>query len=344
MGANLINKFLYPAPNPPHYECDSFPNHIVWIPRSDKKGNIPCMMLRQPGATNMIIYAHGNGCDIGDMKMELDYFSQCLKAHICAFELRGYGFNKGTPSETAINSDIQDVYTYFTETNPEGKFPSQNILFWGRSIGSGPTTWMVSQLSEKKVECAGLILQSPFTSIKAAAGHIAGSMVGAFVGNRWNNESRIKKIRSPVLLIHGKKDTLIPHSHSEALLAACSSRNKRLELSETADHNHFDFGSDIIRPAASFINELCSNSFNWGDKVNAKCPTGLYRIPEFAKKMHIKARKESKIREVQNPGVCVFVAHVQKRFRTWYRRESRCYQWGCMEYGSGMGGAGSESG
>mmetsp|Transcript_27149 Transcript_27149/g.47992 ORF Transcript_27149/g.47992 Transcript_27149/m.47992 type:complete len:307 (+) Transcript_27149:139-1059(+) len=291
MGARLVNKFLYPAPNPPHYECDGFPNNLIWIPRTDRKANglsIPCLMMRTAGAKNLILYAHGNGCDIGDMKMELDYFAHTLRAHVCAFELRGYGFNQGTPSESNICSDIKDVYEYFTKTNPEGKFPHQNIIFWGRSIGSGPTTWLASELGEQKIDIAGLILQSPFTSIKAAAQHIAGSMVGAFLSNRWNNQSRIQKIRAPVLIIHGKQDTLIPHSHSEALLEACKSRNKRLHLSETADHNRFDFTNDIISPVTKFIEELCSNSFDWRERVSGKCPTELYRIPEFAKKMHVK--------------------------------------------------------
>mmetsp|Transcript_33343 Transcript_33343/g.64973 ORF Transcript_33343/g.64973 Transcript_33343/m.64973 type:complete len:464 (+) Transcript_33343:95-1486(+) len=304
MGARLVNKFLYPAPMPPHYECDSHPNHIIWIPHSNKKaaGAIPCLMIRCPGAKNLIIYAHGNGCDIGDMKMELDYFSHTLRAHVCAFELRGYGFNQGTPSEKNICDDIKDVYDYLTDKNPEGKFPHQNIILWGRSIGSGPTTWLASKLAEKKVDVAGLILQSPFTSIKAAAQHIVGNMLGAFLSNRWNNAARIKKIKGPVLIIHGKMDTLIPHSHSEVLMEACGSRNKRLHLSDTADHNRFDFTKDIILPVTKFVDDLCSNSFDWGERVNGKCPNDLYKIPEFAKKMHLKARADKKIREVENPG------------------------------------------
>eukprot|EP00471_Norrisiella_sphaerica_P001917 CAMPEP_0184479584 /NCGR_PEP_ID=MMETSP0113_2-20130426/1255_1 /TAXON_ID=91329 /ORGANISM="Norrisiella sphaerica, Strain BC52" /LENGTH=383 /DNA_ID=CAMNT_0026857703 /DNA_START=344 /DNA_END=1495 /DNA_ORIENTATION=+ len=249
-----------------------------------------------------MIYAHGNGCDIGDMKMELDYFSHTLRMHVCAFELRGYGFNPGSPCEKDICKDIMDVFQYFTQHNPEGKFPHQNIILWGRSIGSGPTTWLASKLAETKTDVAGLILQSPFTSIKAAAQHIAGSMVGVFLSNRWNNQLRIKAIKAPVLIIHGKMDTLIPHSHGEALHAACGSRNKRLHLSETADHNRFDFTHDIIQPVTSFMEELCSNSFNWGDRTNGKCPSELYKIPEYAKKMHLKARTEKKIREIENPG------------------------------------------
>eukprot|EP00954_Amorphochlora_amoebiformis_P027197 1383962-Amorphochlora_amoeboformis.AAC.1 len=48
MGARLVNKFLYPAPNPPHYECDSFPHHTIWVPRSDQKNDstIPCLLIR----------------------------------------------------------------------------------------------------------------------------------------------------------------------------------------------------------------------------------------------------------------------------------------------------------
>ncbi|GAB5365327.1 hypothetical protein AAMO2058_001048200 [Amorphochlora amoebiformis] len=323
MGARLVNKFLYPAPNPPHYECDSFPHHTIWVPRSDQKNDstIPCLLIRSNSAKNLILYAHGNGCDIGDMKMELEYYSHTLRAHVCAFELRGYGFNQGTPSEGSICSDIRDVYDYFTTQNPEGKFPFKNVILWGRSIGSGPTTWLASRLCEEKVEIAGLILQSPFTSIKAAAQHIAGNMVGALLSNRWNNQVRIKGIKAPVLIIHGKMDTLIPYSHAEVLHEACTSRNKRLVLSETADHNRFDFANDIVLPVSKFMQELCSNSFDWGDRVNAKCPSSLYKIPEFAKKMHVKARNDKKIREIENPGTEEFTGfgrrHAKENIESW---------------------------
>eukprot|EP00466_Bigelowiella_natans_P012519 jgi/Bigna1/68440/fgenesh1_pg.6_\ len=360
MGARLVNKFLYPAPNPPHYECDSFPNHIIWIPRKDEKGCIPSLMIRCPGAKNLIIYAHGNGCDIGDMKMELDYFSHTLQAHICAFELRGYGsasiaqlitwretirrpkiaflpgcdhrssnadrFNPGLPSEKDICSDIMDVYEYFTKKNPDGKFPTQNIMLWGRSIGSGPTTWLASTLAEQKTDIAGLILQSPFTSIKGAAQHIAGAVLvllpiftlfadlpritkkaALFFLLLFTATLQLDRVRVPIQQMErgvtdrcmckrntsGKKDTLIPHSHGEALHKACGSMNKRLHLSETADHNRFEFTGDIIKvlPVTQFVDELCSNSFDWGERVSAKCPSSLYKIPEYAKKMHAKARQ-----------------------------------------------------
>ena len=59
----------------------------------------------------------------------------------------------------------------------------------------------------------------------------------------------------PTLFLHGKKDRLIPHSHSSELMANCSGITY-LNLSDMMTHNSFRLYADLIGPLKKFI-EKC---------------------------------------------------------------------------------------
>ena len=82
----------------------------------------------------------------------------------------------------------------------------------GKSIGSGAAVFLASKFVPR-----ALILQSAYTSITKIAQDLFGRFIGWFMAAHFNNGEKIKSVRSPSLLIHGKKDDLIACKHSEAL-------------------------------------------------------------------------------------------------------------------------------
>jgi hypothetical protein len=84
--------------------------------------------------------------------------------------------------------------------------PEKDIILLGRSIGSGPATWLASVKNP-----GALILMSGFTSIKAVAKHLAGSFAGAFVKERFKNKRFMPCLKCPTLFIHGKRDNVVPY-------------------------------------------------------------------------------------------------------------------------------------
>ena len=84
----------------------------------------------------------------------------------------------------------------------------------GRSIGSGPACHYASTYA-----CAGLVLISPFTSIKEVVRNSFGSLLSTFIKDRFDNLSKISQVEAPTLLIHGKEDELVPPEHSENLFS-----------------------------------------------------------------------------------------------------------------------------
>jgi pimeloyl-ACP methyl ester carboxylesterase len=78
-------------------------------------------------------------------------------------------------------------------------------------MGSGPATYLAS-----KFKPGGLILMSPFTSIK----NVAFSKVGwlsCLVANQFDNLSRISAVDCPTFILHGQKDSLIPIEQAQQL-------------------------------------------------------------------------------------------------------------------------------
>jgi len=132
-----------------------------------------------------------------------------------------YGIYKDRElSEEAIRTDACHVYDFITQTIGIGH---QQIIVFGRSMGSGSAC----ALAERK-PIAGLILFSSYMSVKQAAKSLVGGFLSTFVKERFKNIDAIRKVSCPVLFVHGKKDKVIPYTHSVALYQKCSSSYKRI--------------------------------------------------------------------------------------------------------------------
>lgn len=183
---------------------------------------ISALYLPNPTATYTVLYSHGNAEDLGRIRQRLEHL-RTLGVSVFAYDYRGYGTSQGKPSEQNAYQDIAAAYQYLTTTL--GISPSQIILY-GRSLGSGTSVEIAS-----REPIAGLILESPFTSIFRVITRIE---IVPF--DRFDNLRKIAKVRCPVLFLHGTQDRLIPLHHSETLMRQVRSP-KRLVPIPGADHN-----------------------------------------------------------------------------------------------------------
>lgn len=125
-------------------------------------------------------------------------------------EFPGYGIYKSEAcTEDRILRDASFLMGYLLS---ELNIPNNKIIVMGRSIGSGPATFLA-----EKYNPGAVILVSGFTNIKEVAKHLFGFFGSMIIKDRFHNLERIKKIKCPALFIHGKNDSVIPSSHSELL-------------------------------------------------------------------------------------------------------------------------------
>ena len=80
------------------------------------------------------------------------------------------------------------------------------IVLFGRSLGSGPAVHLA-----RKYNPSGLVLMSPFCSIKEAAKKFVGKFFTILVKERFNNKEKIAETKCPLLVMHGKLDEVIPY-------------------------------------------------------------------------------------------------------------------------------------
>jgi abhydrolase domain-containing protein 17 len=136
-----------------------------------------------------VIYFHGNAEDIG-LAFDLLYqFGNEMRMHILAVEYPGYGLYKtSAPNENQIKEDAEIVFDYLTE---HVGVRAEDIILFGRSMGSGPATY----LSSKK-KAFSLLLMSPYTSIKDVSRSLLGKLsfiLTPIVYERFRNIDTIKE-------------------------------------------------------------------------------------------------------------------------------------------------------
>ncbi|MGA9380122.1 MAG: alpha/beta hydrolase [Phormidium sp.] len=207
-------------PQPSSYE-DS--NQIRKLTTKDGV-TISAVYLPNPQAKFTILYSHGNAEDLGDISLILEELRN-LGFAVFAYDYRGYGTSQGNPTERTVYKDIDAAYNYLTQKL--GVTPKKIILY-GRSVGGGPAVDLAS-----RQPVGGLILENTFVSTFRVA-----TQITLFPFDKFNNIAKIKKVSSPVLVMYGKADKVIPFWHGEKLFAAANEPKRFLAI-ETAGHNNF---------------------------------------------------------------------------------------------------------
>src|SRR5690606_30697375 len=124
---------------------------------------------------------------------------------VLLFDYRGYGGNPGLPSERGLLRDARaavDAVASRPDVDPS------RIVYFGESIGTG----VAVQLAVERPPHA-LILRSPFTSlVELGRHHYPFLPVGWLARDRFDSMARIAHVRSPLLVIAGTADRIVPYA------------------------------------------------------------------------------------------------------------------------------------
>ena len=197
-----------------------------------------------------IIYFHGNGGNIGNVA----WVGENLASHgydALLFDYRGYGRSEGdVDSEKQLNIDGDAAYNYIV--NVRGVKPHDVVLF-GQSLG---TTVAVDVASRRP--CAALVLESGLSSAADLAAHAFPWIprpVYVLAQNRFESSRKLGHIRSPVLVVHGDPDSVIPTEHGQKLFAAAN-EPKKLLIYPGAGHNvHGSMGQKYLDEVSGFLQQ-----------------------------------------------------------------------------------------
>ena len=211
---------------------------------------IPPPDAAPPDAWTLLVF-HGNAENIGNG------LGLTGRAHAAGFgvvlaEYRGYAGNPGSPSEQGIYRDGEAFWTALAAR--PGIDPTR-IAIWGRSIGGAVAV---------RLAAAGhggaLILESPFRSARtllrdSGAWLFYGlSYLGSY---RLDQERLIGRVASPMLIIHGTADEVVPFAHGQRLLALAR-EPKSFHAIEGGGHNDLWAGhaDEVWGAAEAFLRSL----------------------------------------------------------------------------------------
>ena len=223
---------------------------IIHIPVKNNN-KIAAVYLPNKKAKYTIIFSHGNAEDLG----RIYPFLKKLQEHgysVFSYDYEGYGLSTGSPSEKNTYQDVLASYNYVTQ---KLKVPPTRIISMGHSLGSALATYLAY-----KKQTAGLILMSPFTSAFRVI-----TRIPIFFGDKYNNLERIKKIHTPVLIMHGTKDKVIPFWHGEKLYENANQPKKFIPITG-AGHNNilYIYGNTFWKVIKEFTKNTMQKNYIHG--------------------------------------------------------------------------------
>jgi uncharacterized protein len=174
-----------------------------------------------------ILYFHGNGGGLSNRSEKIRYFTG-RDFGFLGVSYRGYEGSTGSPSETGLIIDATAAYDWLVA---QGIAP-KDILVIGESLGTG----VAVQLAAVK-PVGAVALESPYANaVDIGAEAYWYLPVRWLMKDQFRSSDHIAKVAAPLLVIHGKQDTLIPFAQGQELFDIAN-EPKQMNAVEGAGHD-----------------------------------------------------------------------------------------------------------
>lgn len=282
------NKIIYMPSMPPFSRSEKVEDYVnqckpvEWIEHlirscdGTKIALLEGSIQRQPDQAAVrkhivILYFQGNA---SSLPPRLPYLSSIMKLlrkpgsdvqyTLVALSYRGFWKSSGRASQRGIELDSQAALNWIFARY--GNLPNVEFVLWGQSIGAGVATIAAARQLEVTKQStfssgqvhkiAGLLLETPFTSLRAMLvalypqKFLPYRYLGPFLKSTWDSEAAFASIGMSlaqkttltsingdrhgtfhVLLLEAGDDELVPKGDAEKLLSAC-----RVSKEIGADH------------------------------------------------------------------------------------------------------------
>jgi pimeloyl-ACP methyl ester carboxylesterase len=190
---------------------------------------ISALLFKTASPKSRILYFHGNGQALDTWGFVAEELAQKYNSEVLIIDYPGYGKSSGglPRSEVQLLESAQAAFEYFKATSDD-KLP---MIIYGRSLGSGIASYIASKNSVQ-----GLILETPYVSIKKMA-RIYIPIVPEFIVNyNLDNSASLKNLKIPIIILHGTSDEVIPYEQSQQL--SLEFPQAEFIAIDTAEHNN----------------------------------------------------------------------------------------------------------
>lgn len=186
--------------------------------------------------TDTVLMCHGNAGNISHRLDRAVVMQKRLGVDLLLFDYRGFGRSRGMPSEGGTYLDALAAYRYLAE---ERAVDPTRLFLLGESLGAA----VAIELALRR-PAAALVLEAPFTSIAAMAGVVAPFLPARWLRTRYDNLSKISRLRLPLLIVHGTSDETVPFAQGRALYEAAREPKSFLALKEGGHSDSYLVGGE----------------------------------------------------------------------------------------------------
>ena len=192
-----------------------------------------------------ILFFHGNAGSLENRIYKLNYFEN-FDANFLIIAWRGFSGNLGKPNEKGLYDDAKSAVDWLNSIG----IKEEKIILYGESLG----TAVAIEIAQNR-NFAGIILESPFTSmVEMGKEHYFFFPVGLLLKDRYESVNKIKNVHSPLLVMHGKKDRIVPFKMGKKIYNSANSP-KFYYFSEYDDHM-MDYNNLLLNRIKTFIQSL----------------------------------------------------------------------------------------
>ena len=166
--------------------------HGLWLPAdTPRAGDAPVML-----------YLHGARWNVEGSSPRIRRMQE-LGFSVLAIDYRGFGKSTNElPSETMAYEDARAAWDWLA-----AKYPQRPRYIFGHSLGGAIAIELATQVTDE----SGTIVEGTFTSIPDVASSMKWGWLplGPLITQRFESASKVNRIGSPLLVVHGTDDTLI---------------------------------------------------------------------------------------------------------------------------------------
>ena len=234
-------KLLY-HPSENNYLDETQLNHKIEKTFIQSKDKLVSWYFKKNPKFKTILFFHGNAGKLDNRVYKLNELSK-LELNYLIVAYRGFSGNAGKPTESGLYEDANFAKIWLNKNGVKDK----DIIIYGESLGTAVAIDLASRYN-----FSGIILESPFTSmLDLAQEYYPIFPVKLILKDRYESRKKLNDIKSPVLVMHGKKDKIVPFYMGEQILEALSS--PKFSYFNDNDDHMMEYNEDLLGSIKNFL-------------------------------------------------------------------------------------------
>tara|TARA_E500000331_G_scaffold356790_1_gene416275 strand:+ start:139 stop:963 length:825 start_codon:yes stop_codon:yes gene_type:complete len=192
-----------------------------------------------------ILFLHGNAGTLENRIHKINHFKH-MKVNFIILAWRGFSGNKGKPTEDGLYEDARSAIKWLKSNNTF----EDDVILYGESLG----TAVAVEVAQNK-NFAGVILESPFTSmIDAGKNKYPFLPIKFLLKDKYESVSKIKNIKTPILIMHGKKDDLVPFAMGKKMYETAN--EPKYSYFSDYDNHMMNYDENLLKVLNEYIYSL----------------------------------------------------------------------------------------